>query len=234
VADETEPTGQAGTSGSLENWFLLMDPAWQPQAENETPPISAVVGLWPLDSDGKVGKFRPNPDYVPSDEDSPADPLDAVLHLAMRGEAEAELIQLMLRESVFDVAMNGDGRPMVAKSPDDIPCVVVATAEPHRRRVNSPGWRRVDLEELVELLDDDIDVLFNPGGPASVRLTGDFMRETAMLDDDEVARLYSGRPEMNDLRFVSWDETPEQSRPYVVGGVDDTQDQFDEQASNRR
>jgi hypothetical protein len=207
VADEAKP------GGTLEHWFLLMDPAWQPQEENEEPPISAIVGLWPLDKAGKVGKFRPNPDYVPSDEDSPADPLDAVLHLAMQGDAEAELIQLMARESVFDVALNADGSPLVAPSPDDIPCVLVATAEPHRRRVNSPHWRRLDLDELVELLDDDIDVLFNPGGPASVRLTGDFLRETAMLDDEEVAQLYAARPELDDLdvRFVPWDVTPSRS-----------------------
>ncbi|WP_410611330.1 type VII secretion system-associated protein [Amycolatopsis sp. lyj-109] len=211
MAEETEPAGTAGTTDQRENWFLLMDPAWQPEAENDTPPLSAVVGVWPLDSAGTVGKFHPNPDYEPSDENSPADPLDAVLHLAMRGEAEAELLQLMLRETVFDVAMNDEGRPVAATSPDDVPCVVVATAEVHRRRVNSPDWQRADLMELVELLDDDVDVLFNPGGAASVRLTGDFLRLTVLLDDDQVEALYSARPELRDLRISSYDTGPARS-----------------------
>ncbi|SEF27756.1 hypothetical protein SAMN05421837_1031023 [Amycolatopsis pretoriensis] len=205
MAEETEAADTADPTEKRENWFLLMDPAWQPVAENDTPPLSAVVGVWPLDSAGTIGKFRPNPDYEPSDENSPADPLDAVLHLAMRGESQAELLQLMLRETVFDVAMNGDGRPMVTKSPDDIPCVVVVTAEVHRRRINSPEWQRSDLTQLAELLDDGVDALFNPGGAASVRLTGEFLRLTTLLDDDEVDALYSAQPEVHDLKIHALD-----------------------------
>jgi len=179
------------TAGAAENWFLLMDPGWSPKAENEQPPIEAIVGLWPVEDEGKVGKFRANPQYVPSDEDSPSDPLDAVLRLVLQGRAEAEHIQLMLRDSLFDIAMNGDGRPIITKSPDEIDCVVVATGEPHRRRIVAPGWRRIDLEELVVLLPDKVDVLFNPAGPAAVRLTGDFMRSTLMMDDERASELYA-------------------------------------------
>jgi hypothetical protein len=168
-----------------------MDPAWQPASEADTPPIQSVVGLWPVEEEGKVGKFRPNPEYVPTDEDSPSDPLDAVLRLALQGRAEAEQIQLMLRDTLFDIAMNGDGRPLVTVSPDGISCVVVATGERHRQRVNSPDWRRIDLAELAELLADEVDVLFNPGGSAAVRLAGDFMRETLMMDEEEISELYA-------------------------------------------
>ncbi|WP_315860885.1 type VII secretion system-associated protein [Amycolatopsis sp. EV170708-02-1] len=199
------PEEQAG--GPLESWFLLMDPAWRPAAENEPPPIEAVVGLWPLEDGVSVGKFRPNPEYVPADEDSPSDPLDAVLRLVLRGRAKIEHIRLMLRDTLFDIAMNGDGRPLVTKSPDDIACVVVATGEQHRARVRAPDWRRIDLDELVELLADEIDVLFNPAGPASVRLTGDFIRETTLLDEEEVAELYKGLPDAGGLQVIPW--TPE-------------------------
>jgi hypothetical protein len=178
----TDTPGHA--DGPLENWFLLMDPAWRPVAADEAPPAEAVVGLWPVE-DGVIGRFRPNPDYVPADENSPTDPLDLVLRLMLAGQAETWRLRLMVRDSRYDVAMNGDGTPLVTTSPDGVPCVVVATAEPHRRRLRVPDWQQVDLGELVELLADGVDVLFNPGGPATTRLTGDFLRETTLLDQDE-------------------------------------------------
>nr|WP_191257673.1 type VII secretion system-associated protein [Amycolatopsis oliviviridis] len=202
---ETDDGTTAGDS--RENWFLLMDPAWSPSTGDEPPPIEAVVGLWPLE-EGKVGKFRANPSYTPTDENSPSDPLDAVLRLVLQGRAEAEHIQLMLRDTLFDVAMNGDGRPLATKSPDDILCAVVATGEPHRRRIASPDWRRVDLGELVELIDGDLDVLFNPAGPAAVRLAGEFLRDTMVMDDERVAELYaSAGQDASGLQVMPWDAT---------------------------
>jgi hypothetical protein len=195
-----------GWAGSPpENWFLLMDPAWRPVAENDAPPIEAVVGLWPLEDGVAVGKFRPNPEYLPADENSPSDPLDAVLRLVLRGRAKTDHIRLMLRDTLFDIAIDGTREPLITKSPDDISCVVVATGEPHRARVRAPGWRRIDLDELVELLADEIDVLFNPAGPASVRLTGDFMRETTLMDDDQIAELYAGFSDADGLRVIPWE-----------------------------
>jgi hypothetical protein len=200
----TEVREGAEAEAPSQNWFLLMDPAWAPQAEGETPPIEAVVGLWPVEENGKLGKFRPNPEHVPFDEDTPTDPVDAVLRLVLQGRAEAEHIQLMLRDSLFDLAMNGDGRPLVTKSPDDVPCLVIATGEGHRRRISSPDWRRIDLDELVVELADGVDVLFNPGGPASVRLTGDFMRETVMMPQERAAELYETYQQTTGLRVVPW------------------------------
>ncbi|MFI0805618.1 hypothetical protein SAMN04489729_7062 [Amycolatopsis lurida] len=197
----TDPAGD-----SIENWFLLMDPSWRPTSENEPPPIESVVGLWPVEDEGKPGKFRANPEYVPADENSPSDPLDAVLRLVLQGRAEAEHIQLLLRDSLFDIAMNGDGRPLITKSPDDIRCVVVATGEPHRRRIVSPDWRRIDLSELIELLPEEVDVLFNPAGPAAVRLNGEFMHESLMMEDEQVAELYANSARgTSALRVTTWE-----------------------------
>ncbi|MGW5646282.1 type VII secretion system-associated protein [Saccharopolyspora sp. NPDC003752] len=207
----TETSEETKAEEPLENWLLLMDPSWTSSSGNEAPPIEAVVGLWPVEDGCRLGKFRPNPEYAPSEENSPSDPLDAVLRLVLQDRAEVEHIQLVLRDSLFDIAMNGDGRPLVTKSPDEVPCVVVATGEPHRRRVSSPDWRRIDLDELVVLLADGVDVLFNPAGPASVRLTGDFMRETLMLDDEQVAELYANHQDAAGLRVVPW--TPENPVP---------------------
>jgi hypothetical protein len=201
-----EPPG--GEQSGRETWILLMDPGWSPEEDDETPPLEAVVGLWPV-TEGTVGKFRPNPDYVPADENSPSDPLDAALRLVLRGRAGSDQIQLMLRDSAFDIAMNGDGRPLITKSPDDLPCVVVATGEQHRRRVTSPQWRRIDLDELVVMLADGVDVLINPAGPASVRLTGDFMRETSMLTEVEVAELHARHRESSGMHVVSPDQVSE-------------------------
>ncbi|QKV74005.1 type VII secretion system-associated protein [Amycolatopsis sp. Hca4] len=205
MATTTEPN-EAPADGPLENWFLLMDPAWSPATEDAAPPVEAVVGLWPVAEDGRLGKFRANPEYMPADEHSPSDPLDAVLRLVLQGRAEASHIQLVVRETLVDVAMNGDGRPLVTRSPDDVPCIVVATGEPHRRRVASPGWRRVDLGELTGLLAEGVDVLFNPGGPAAVRLTGDFLRETLAMDEARVAELHGpGEHDVSGLRIVPWE-----------------------------
>ncbi|WP_370942207.1 type VII secretion system-associated protein [Amycolatopsis sp. cg5] len=214
MAAMTETNDDTQEQGPMENWFLLMDPAWSPATENDPPPIEAVVGLWPVEEEGKIGKFRPNPEYEPADENSPSDPLDAVLRLVLQGRAEAQHIQLMVRDSLFDIAMNGDGRPLITKSPDDISCVVVATGEPHRRKIGSPDWRRIDLGELVDLLAEEVDVLFNPTGPASVRLTGDFMRETLAMDEEEVAALYQTEGEDDPaLRMVPWEPAGEEPAP---------------------
>ncbi|MFD9698137.1 type VII secretion system-associated protein [Lentzea sp. NPDC059081] len=199
----TEAPDETQEQEPLENWFLLIDPAWSPVSEDDAPPPEAVVGLWPME-DGKLGKFRPNPEYLPSDEASPSDPLDAVLRLVVQGRAEAEHIQLMLRDSEFSLALNGDGRPLVIKSPDDVPCVVVGTGEPHVRRIASVDWKRIELDELVVALADGVDVLFNPGGPASVRLTGDFMRETLLLDEEQVAKMYASHRESAGVDLVPW------------------------------
>ncbi|MFI9005945.1 type VII secretion system-associated protein [Actinosynnema sp. NPDC053489] len=187
-----------------EQWFLLVDPAWEPASADDSPPVEAVVGVWPVEPDGGLGKFRANPDHVPSDADGPTDPLDAVLRLAMLGEAGAEHVQLMLRDTLFDIALEVDGRPVVTESPDGVPCVVVATGEPHRRRFDSPDWRQVDLDELVVMLADGVDVLFNPDGPAAVRLTGDFIRQSMMMEDERATELYAAHQTASDLRLTPW------------------------------
>ncbi|WP_306750437.1 type VII secretion system-associated protein [Saccharothrix yanglingensis] len=192
----------------VENWFLLMDPSWEPQTEDEAPPLEAVVGLWPVKPDGGLGPFRTNPGYLPSNPDSPADPMDAMLRLVISGDAEVEQFQLLMRDSLFDIAMNGDDRPLVMRSPDDVPCVVIATSEVHRLRVSSPDWRRIDLVELVNMLADDVDVLFNPGGPASVRLVGDFMRRALALSDEEVGATYQRFHGGQSLEVLPWEVPP--------------------------
>lgn len=198
----------AETLGRVVNRFLLLDPAWRPATADASPPARAVVGWWPVEDDGgvgDVGKFRANPAYRPGDRNSPSDPLDAALRLLLRGQASSAQLQLMMRDTLVDIATQGDGRPLVVSSPDGRESIVVATGEPHRARIGAPGWRRAAaLEDLVELLTDDVDVLFNRGGPASVRLTGDFVRETMSIGAGEAAELYAAQRDSRGLRVIPW------------------------------
>jgi hypothetical protein len=147
---------------------------------------------------------------MPSKSNPPA----AALRLVLRGSADIDQIQLMLWDCTFDIAMNGDGRPLIIKSPDDPSCVVLTTAEQHRLQVSSPEWRRIDLDELVVVLSDRADVLINPESPAAVRLTGDFMRETSLLGDEELAELRASCRESFGLRVVSsWAKASDNAGP---------------------
>lgn len=167
--------------------FLLVDPDWEPSADETVPDDGAVVGRWPIASGGEVAAFRANPDYRPRAEDGATDALDALFRMAVAGDAVAEHIQLVLRDATLHVALGAAGRPVVAPSPDDVPCVVVATSDRHREQIEAAGWQQADLLELVTLLPDQIDVLFNPSAPVSFRLVGDFVRDTVLLSDDEIA-----------------------------------------------
>ncbi len=197
----TEPV-EAPSAAPDDSFFLLMDPHWQPKNDDDVPPFEAIVGLWPLTDDGSVGQFRSNPEYRPVHENSPSDPIDALLRLASLGDAELEQVQLILRDSLVDQAMNGDGRPLIGRAPDDVLCVIVTTSNPHRERVAAPDWRRVNLSDVVAMLPDAVDMLVNPGGPASVRLTGDFIRATVAMDDAELAAARSAFRTDGDLTVV--------------------------------
>lgn len=196
-----------------EHYFLLMDPDVEVDPLAEVPPIEAVMGAWPLGADGTVGPFRSNPDYRPSSPMAAADPLDALLRLAGRGEAAAEQLQLTLRDMLFDIALNGDGRPLVVRSPDDAPCLAVATSGMQQELAPAPAWQRIDLVTLVSMLPDETDVLFNAGGPMPFLLTGDFIRATLVMSDDEIAA----------ARRETLARTPPEGlalQPWVVGDPD--------------
>ncbi|MCG3752719.1 type VII secretion system-associated protein [Amycolatopsis sp. Poz14] len=165
---------------SEDQWVLLVDPAWTADgSEAPTPPPEAVVGGWLAREDGSVSRFEPNPSYEPSAEDSPTDPLDAVLRLTARGEADFDQLAAVFRESAFAVAVDTDESPLVAPSPDNIPCLLVTTAPAHRRRVRAAGWRPAGPVDLLRLLNDydGVDLLLNPGAPGCLRLLADSVRE---------------------------------------------------------
>ncbi|MDT8910759.1 type VII secretion system-associated protein [Amycolatopsis sp. PS_44_ISF1] len=146
--------------------------------EVATPPLTAVVGGWLARADGSVGRFEANPAYEPTGPGSPTDPLDAALRLAARAEADFDQVAAVLRESAFSVALDVDQEPLVAQSPDNVPCLLVVTAPAHRNRVRAAGWQPASAEDLLPLLSahEGTDLLLNPGAPGCTRLLADTVR----------------------------------------------------------
>lgn len=158
-------------------WTYLVDPAWQPAAEGDEPPPAAVVGGWFVREDGAASLFRPNPDYEPSRPNLPTDPVDVAMQRLADGDGDADDLLSALPDVLLGVAVDGQGMALVVPAPDGVPSVLVASAPVHRARVAAPGWREVTAAELAEALPPDgVDVLLNPGAPASTRLAADALR----------------------------------------------------------
>ncbi|WP_235925892.1 type VII secretion system-associated protein [Actinokineospora pegani] len=160
--------------------LLLIDIAWESTDAEPDPPVSAVLGAWPV-TDGVRGGFQPNPVYTPSSPDSPLDPVDAVLRAAARGESADEL-PVLLRDAVLGVAVDEEGDVLVGAAPDGVPSVLVTTAAGHRAPVDAAGWLRVDVRWLAEALPErGIDVVLNLGGPAAMRVPAEVVRSIAAV-----------------------------------------------------
>ncbi|MFD9958320.1 type VII secretion system-associated protein [Amycolatopsis sp. NPDC058986] len=149
-----------------DQWVFLVDPG-RPAAGSVPP--HAVVGAWLTGADGYRGEFLPNPDYDPASAASPTDPVDAALRIT--GELDAAALLAVIRAGTYGVALDGDGRPVVAPAPDGVPSLLVTTAAEHRARVRTGRWRVLGADELVALLAElGVDVLVNPGARHSMRL----------------------------------------------------------------
>ncbi|MFR9732064.1 type VII secretion system-associated protein [Saccharopolyspora sp. MS10] len=152
-------------------WVLLLDPAWRPETDDEPAPPEAVIGAWVLEPDGAVGPFQPNPAYLPSREDSPTDPVDAALRLAVRGEQPERAVVETMRDALFGIALDEQGAAVVSPAPDGVPSVLVATSPVHARRIEGPSWQEISSADLAASLPaEGVDVLLNPGAPASMRV----------------------------------------------------------------
>jgi hypothetical protein len=159
-----------------DNWFVLLDPNWHQATPDQPAPPEAIVGGWMLDEDGKAGPFQPNPDYLPGDDATPTDPTDAVLRLIIRGENVGDQLVPTVRDSVLEIAVDEADQPLVSVAPDGVPSVLVATASVHKERVAVERWWPVEGTTLGEIVPEGADVLLNPGGPASFRLSTEALR----------------------------------------------------------
>lgn len=159
-----------------DNWLVLLDPKWRPGGQDEQPPPNAVVGGWMLDADDKPGPFQPNPNYVPGDDETPTDPIDALLRLVMRGENVGDQLLPTVRDGVVEIAVDEEDQPLVSPAPDGVLCVLVATAPVQRSLSTLERWWPVVGARLPEVVPDGVDILLNPDGPAPFRLSADALR----------------------------------------------------------
>jgi hypothetical protein len=172
VVDQEPPAEEA-----LENWAILPDPYWEPKGDDDMPPPEAMVGGWLLDENGNAGPFQPNPDYMPRDDTSPTDPADAVMRLIVEGQATIDDLIPVVQDAIVELAVTEDGYPLVGPAPDKSPCVAVATAAVHRKRVGGDNWAELTFPELVDVLPADTDILLNPGAPAATLLIASTLAE---------------------------------------------------------
>ncbi|WP_454197743.1 type VII secretion system-associated protein [Nocardia sp. Marseille-Q1738] len=167
------------------DWFILTSPAWEPNESEQSPPARTIVGRWEIGTDGRVGPFEPNPAYLPPDEWSPTDPLDALLHLIGAGDADAaaELVPT-LRQSVVEIGCDEHGRPVVETAPDEVPCVVVVTAEVQKFGSPVHRWLPVVGDELPAVVPLGVDILLNANGRAAFRLRAEALRRHGSATQD--------------------------------------------------
>ncbi|NWJ70121.1 type VII secretion system-associated protein [Pseudonocardia sp. ICBG1122] len=162
--------------------MMLVDPTWTETPQQPEPAPENVVGAWLVGADGAAGAFESNPGYAPSRPGSPTDPLDALLQaLARDGDDADELAGMLgpvLGETRFAIAVDDDGAALVRAAPDGSPAVLVVTARTHRGRVDAPGWRDTAARDLATALPETgIDVLVNPGAPASMLVHASALRD---------------------------------------------------------
>lgn len=162
------------------DWFVLFDPNWAGDPTQDAPPTEVMVGGWRLE-EGELGPFRPNPGYRPQTPNTPSDPIDALLRLIAAGEDRGDRIIPTLTHTVVEIACDDQNQPRIALSPDDIPCVVVVTAEIHKQRLTVPRWLSVLGSRLPEIVPDGTDVWFNPSSDHQFRLATTAIRPTGQV-----------------------------------------------------
>lgn len=181
---------QEDDDGVSDDLRLLVDTWWEQIDPGEAPPLHAVIGMWAIGPDGLLTPFEANDHYRSRDEESPADPLEAVMRVALESPALLGQLLLMLRHSVLHRATTAAGRPLTVPSPDGTHFQVAVTSESRRAAVDSPEWCRLDLFGVVSSLPDGVDVLVNPGSPCPMKLSGELLRQALVLSpaDELLAR----------------------------------------------
>ncbi|MGA6205987.1 type VII secretion system-associated protein [Nocardia testacea] len=158
---------------------MLVDPGWDGAGQTASPPVDVIVGGWELRGDGSTGPFRPNPRYRPSASTVPTDPIDAVLRLLAAGQQRGPDLVDAIRDSIVEIGCDEHGRPLLGTAPDNTPCVVVATAELQKARVDVDRWIPVHGSALTDIIPVGADILLNPAGIAPFRLRTDTLRSAA-------------------------------------------------------
>jgi hypothetical protein len=179
MSEQPEETEAGEASGS--RLLLLLDPEFEMTEEQQGLPPHVVLGAWVVNEEGDPSRFHPNPDYRPSTPGSPLDPVDAVLRALADGQDVADQFSVVLHDAVLGIATDEDGTAVIKPAPDGVPSVLVTTSYGHRERVGDDvHWLDVTVEDLAEALPQEgVDVLLNPGSPASMRVLADAIRAAA-------------------------------------------------------
>ncbi|MET8800732.1 type VII secretion system-associated protein [Nocardia sp. NPDC004568] len=163
---------EAGRVGrDREDWVVQVDPRWEPAEPSQEPPSSMILGGWMLEGD-IAGPFQPNPEYRPAGDDSPCDPVDAVVRRVGAGEDGVGVADVVsaVGNSMVDVGCDEHDEPLIGAAPDGVACIVVATAAVYRRAVDVERWNPILGESLLQVVPPDVDIMLNPEGPAPFRL----------------------------------------------------------------
>ncbi|MCI2417467.1 type VII secretion system-associated protein [Saccharopolyspora sp. K220] len=159
-------------------WAVVLDPSWQSDQPDQVAPPEVMVGGWLLDEEGRPGKFFPNPDYTPSGPDVPTDPTHAVMKSLSRGESDTDDLLATLRDSMLDLGLTENGELVLAPSPDEATCALVASSPAHHRPDLAAVWQQLPLERILDALPDGVDILLNPGAQESMRLMAEPLRDS--------------------------------------------------------
>lgn len=153
------------------DWLALVDPNWRETAPEVLPPPEVILGGWRVGQDGAPGPFEPNPTYLPTDDSLPTDPIDAVLRRIAQGDnISGEDLLDVVRDAIVEICCDANDDPLTVPAPDGVPCVIVATAPLHKRRVGTGRWWPVLGRALPDLIPTAVDILLNPGSPTQFRL----------------------------------------------------------------
>lgn len=158
------------------DWFVLPAPSWDSDGPSATPPPEATVGGWMVEEDGTIGPFEPNPGYRPAD-DTPSDPIDAMLRLIATGEELGDELVATIRHSVVEIGCDTDNTPLIGAAPDGAPCVVVATAAVQKQALDVDSWVRTLGSDLPRIVHQGVSIMLNPSGVAPFRLLINTMRD---------------------------------------------------------
>lgn len=162
------------------DWFVLPAPSWDSAAPPSTIPPESIVGGWPMQADGRIGPFQPNPGYLPADNSTPSDPIDAILRLVSAGESDlGDELVTMLGHSVIEIGCDENYSPQIGASPNSPQCIVAATAEVQKRLVDVAHWVPVLGHQLPQIVPPGVDIVLNPTGTAPFRLLITAMEEAS-------------------------------------------------------
>jgi TPR repeat protein len=171
-----EPMSRAIRQG---NWLVLPESNWEPHTLSDRLPSETMVGGWRLDDTGASGPFQPNPHYMPTDRSMPSDPVHELLRLVAAGRTDGAADRLLpiLRNTIVDIAFDGQDNLLLGPAPDGVTCVAIVTAAIHKRRMpDTIRWRTILGGNLPHIVPHDIDILINPGDSGQFRLVAAVLR----------------------------------------------------------